>query len=183
MSQISKVLKKVEESRQIKQESKVNNIVYLADAPKAWPKTLLMVLICIGTVAAIIISISAILLTLGNSDLRQIQMLSLEKTVKTQENQINELISYVNKTKKLSDNQMRILLNRLSKETQDTKTQIKNLISTENDHYFNLKEAVIDNKQGIDFLDKYTKKLNQRIETLSVSNIQTQGLISSSTGN
>ena len=164
MSLISKALKKIQESRLGNQEQKAGGIVYLADAPKPLPITSLLIFLLLGIVAAILLSTTAVIFALKNSELKQIQVLSLEKTIKTQEKRINDLIIVINKNQKFTDSQMRNL-----------KIQINNFKSTDNDHYSNLKDAILNDKEEIAYLDNYTKNLKQKIEAMSIANTPTEG--------
>jgi hypothetical protein len=139
MSIISKALKKIQEARQNNQERKVGDIVYLADAPKSWLKTSMIGLLAAGIVAAILISTSAHKLILKNYALKQDQMLRMERVIKSQQQKIDSIIASVNKNQAFTDKQI-----------SDLKTQINDLTSTENTHYDNLKEAILDDKQQIE---------------------------------
>lgn len=171
MSQISKALRKSQEIRENNEGRKAREIVYLSDAPQVMP-TFLLVFFSVGIVAAIVISISAMMLTIRNSDSKQVQVLGLEKTVQLQERKINNLSTHLNNIKNVSVSQIHILNDRLKREVDSRKAQNNNVISVENSHYDNLKEAILDDKQEISYLDNLTKKLEQKIEELSASNTQ-----------
>jgi len=122
-------------------------------------------------VAAILISTTAIYFSLRNTVSRQSQVMSLENTIKTQDKRINELISAINKNQSFADSQTRSL-----------KNQISNLKSTDNDHYSDLKDAILSDKEDIAYLNNYTKALKQKIEALSVAAAQAQNVTSSASG-
>jgi Na+-transporting NADH:ubiquinone oxidoreductase subunit NqrC len=164
MSLISKALKKIENSRENSQEQKVGGIVYLTDAPKPLPITSLLIFLLLGIVAAILLSTTAVILALKNSEAKQVQVLNMDKTIKIQEKRINDLITVINKNQKFTDSQIRNL-----------KVQINDSKLTDNDHYSNLKDAILNDKEEISYLDNYTKNLNQRIEAISVASTQTEG--------
>jgi len=163
MSLISKALKKSQESRQNIQEDKTKGIVYLSDAPQSWPRTALMALLIVCALGAISLSSTAITLFLKNSELKQTQVLNLEEKVKTQERKINVL-----------DTQMHDMKLRLENGNRNVKDQMNDLASNSKDNYDNLKEAILNDKQEIDFLNNYTKKLDQKIEAIAASNTQTK---------
>ena len=182
MSYISNALKKIQESRQKQQAQKLESIVYLTDTPRVWPKTALMILFGVGTIAAILISISAILLVMKNSDSKQMQLFSLEetiraqgKTITAQNERMTDLIIAINKNQGFTDSQMQNLNLRVKEESRDMKARINSLTSTTSTHYDSLKEAILDDKRQIDSLDSYTKTLDKKIEAMSVSNPQTEG--------
>ncbi len=164
MSLISKALKKIQDSRVDNQEKKAGGIVYLTDAPKPLPMTSLLFFLLLGIVAAILLSTTAVILALKNSESKQMQVLNMEKTIKIQEKRINDLANVINKNQKLTDNQMR-----------NIKIQINNSKLTDNGNYSNLKDAILNDKEEIAYLDNYTKGLKQKIEAMSVTNVQTEG--------
>ncbi len=114
MSLISKALKKIQDSRLNNQVRKVGDIVYLTDAPKSLPRTAFMFCLFFGTIVAVLFSSTAIFLSLRNTQSRQIQVLSLEKTIKIQEKRINDLITIINKNQKFKDSQIHDLSFRLN---------------------------------------------------------------------
>lgn len=183
MSQISKALQKIAESRQKQQESKAGGIVYLTDAPKTWPKTALMVLLAAGTLGAVSISISAITMTMRNTESKQMQVLALEKTINSQEKRIDDFITAINKNQKFTDSQIRDLHSGLKEEDLDMKAQVSNLALTDSANYDSLKGSVLENKLQVDSLNQYTKTLDQKMEAMSAANTQAKDVTSPATGN
>lgn len=183
MSQISKALKKIQDLRQDHQGPKPENIVYLTDAPKVGPRTTWMVIFALSTASSILISITAIIITLNNSESKQVQVVNLENTVKSQEKRINDFITAINKNQKISDSQIRDLNIRLKNASKDTQVEINSLASSESAHYDSTKEAIIDAKQRLDSLDNYIKSLDQKVQTISVANTQVKDTTSPVTGN
>ena len=97
--------------------------------------------------SSILISITAIIITLNNSESKQVQVVNLENTVKSQEKRINDFITAINKNQKISDSQIRDLNIRLKNASKDTQVEINSLASSESAHYDSTKEAIIDAKQ------------------------------------
>ena len=69
------------------------------------------------------------------------QVLTLEKTIKSQEKRIDDFITAINKNQKFTDSQIRDLDSGLKKEDLDMKAQVNNLALTDNANYDNLKEC------------------------------------------
>jgi methyl-accepting chemotaxis protein len=154
MSIISKALKKAEASRQNLQKEQIKEIVYLSEAPQSWPKTMLMALLTLVTLMTIFISMTAITLTMKNS-----------QTSKSQKKMIND-----------TDYQIRFLNTRLNEEIKGLKARVGQMTATEKDHYASLKDALVDGKQQISSLEGHTQKLenqtqklDQKIEAISAS--------------
>ncbi|MBF0503872.1 MAG: hypothetical protein HQL14_02100 [Candidatus Omnitrophica bacterium] len=162
MSQITKALKITQELRDNRVKPNMENVIFLSEAPRTWPKTALMAIVCTGYVVALLFSTAAISITIRNSESRQIEILNLERTIKAQEKRINTLVIALNKSQKSPDGQNHNLSARLKKDRKDIQTQINNLASTENAHYDNIKEAILDDKEQIDFLNKELRKLQKQ---------------------
>jgi hypothetical protein len=190
MSLLGKALKKAQISRENLQENEKKDIVYLSDVPESRTKSVLTALLAAGTTVAIITSMAAIMLTLKNSESKQIQVLGLEKTIKTQEKtiktqdkaikiqektikiqfkRIDDIIIAINKDQKYSNSQTGELNSRLNKESLAIKDRMDNMTLTDNAHYADLKNAVLNDKQAISYLNNYTKKLEQKVEAMSVT--------------
>ena len=135
MSQILKGLRKIQESRQNHQDSKVVGIAYLENATRAWPKTAWMIIPVGSATVAILISILAIMLIMTNRESEQIKVHILEKTIQIQEIKINDLVILFNKTRSSSDSEVRDLAFRFKKENQNMKDQIGSLASAFKDTY------------------------------------------------
>jgi len=139
MSQISRALNKVQEIRESSIVQKGQDMFFVTEVPPAndrWVTGLLAA----GCAVAVVMGLTALLIAMTNSGVKKIQ-----------ETKIKELTALVNKNKGLAELQMRALNSRLNKETEDRK-----------ELYGHLKEAIFDDKQEIDFLDRYIHNLNKQ---------------------
>jgi hypothetical protein len=182
MSQISKALKKIQEIR-FNSMKKPGDIVYLTDTPEIWPKTVLRIILVVSVAVAIFMSIVAIILTLKSTETKQFEVVTLKKTIKAQDKRINDLITSINKNQLAMDGQIQDLNDRLKQNNAGIKVQIDNSTSAGEAHYTDLKEAILDDKEEINSLVKYTKILNQKIEELSAKESQAKDLANPVSGN
>jgi len=190
MSLISNALKKVQDARQHKRVSKTEHITTAATTPVAVaeipatdtlepqaingaPNNISIPTLIVGTIAVILISITAAVLISRTLESKQIKLLSLEQTLQAQEKQIHDLVTYLNRSKAHADAQAHAFNLRLDKETQERKSQIDDATLNNKNNYTSLKEAIIDDKQEIVSLDKFTKALDQKIQAIPVSSNQT----------
>ena len=111
-----------------------------------------------GTIVAVLFSTTAIFLAMRSTQSKQIQVSSLEKTVKIEEKRINDLVTAFNKNQKFKDSQIRELNYRLN-----------SLTSTGSAHYDSVKEAIIDEKEQINSLEQSIRTLNERSVTSPAS--------------
>ncbi len=180
MSQIIKALKKAQELRKKEQisndgERKVPvSRISVSEMPSAQmplvdivpvkneplpevPKTFWNNLIPILAITAFLMSIAAFITVMG---------------VESKNKRTNDLVTAINKAKIVSNGQINDIGLRLENETKDLKEQIDHVSSNSRDDYDKLKEAIIDDKQQIAFLNDESKKINQKIETISISMTQ-----------
>jgi len=183
MSYIAKALKKIQDIRQNKGDHQPGKIVYLTDSPETWPKTILRVLLVICFVLAVLISITVMILTMHKLDSKQIEVINLEKTVKIQEKRINEFITAVNKNQSYDESQLIDLDHRLKQENEYNTNNVNNLTLTSKDSYLKLKDAIIDDKQQIDTLNSDLRALEQKVATISPSNVPAKDVTIPTSGN
>jgi len=206
MSNISKALKKIQELRdrsqpvredtpgstEIRQAPKTEiKINYSSDTvQEGASNNSSMVLIYIGILLAIVIGITAILLTIRTSAFKQNKVENLEKNILMQQKRLNELITAINKNQKIFENQTHHLDTEVAKENSSTKSLIDNATSTEEIHYSTIKEAILDDKEKIKTLEEKintqeenAKNLNQEIINISTKQKQMSDLLSPATSN
>jgi len=172
MSQLFKALNKVQESRQGYQDEKTNDLVYLSETSPVWLSSSLVILLVIGAFVAVVISSTAIVLTLRNSDSKQSELLGLEAAIKANEKQINDSVTVIKKNRAYVDNQIRA-----------TKTQIDHWALTDNEHYTSLKNSMLDDKDNINLLNKYINILNQNVKEISAKENHSKALPNPDMGN
>ena len=127
--------------------------------PQTAPKNNMMLILVIGAAVSVVISVAVFTVMKGAGDNKN-KLNSLEDTIKIQDNKINDLSTLIHNNKSLTDSQISAM-----------KTSLEN---DSKDHYNNLKEAIQDDKQEINFLDDLTKKIDQKIEAIAASNSQPQ---------
>jgi hypothetical protein len=171
MSQISKALRKSEALRQNK-ELEGTEIVYLSDALKP---NVVFFLVIIGSLA-IIISTVAMVLTVKNLGTHQKSLLNLEKVIDNQKLRINGLVTVINKDQEFFNDQMRDLNFRMKKDNMNMKARMVNLESTDGDHYSDLKDAIIADKEKMEDLDANIKDLKQAVVKIPAADDQTKDL-------
>ena len=165
MSLITKALNKVQESRQPPQEQRIMGVFQETDPNRDNIRMLVMTVIIVGAILAVFVSVVVIALDIRGTNSNQNDIYSLEKSLS------------------LSQSQIRNLDFRLKTEIEDRNNQVSNLSSIDNVSYINIMKSIISNEHQIDYLNKYTKKLNQRIEYISDINSQAQNVASPVNGN
>ncbi len=182
MSQISKALRKAQELRENIPNPQEVFTLPVTEAPAVKssyvetppPKKNSMATLAIGTLMAVLISLTALVLVMLIMESKQNKTIALENTIKSQNKKINELISEVNNSKNMTDSQIKKIQKRLNEEHDYVIDRVNGLNANIKDNYNNFKDALIDDKQEIDTFNDLTKRLQQKIESLTVANTQGQ---------
>jgi hypothetical protein len=183
MGQITEALNKIQKSRKENQEKKSFDYVPVSGIRQFNSKIVVIAIIVAIVIVSVFISVVIIALDIGGTKSNQNQILTLEKSLKLQDKEINDLFSFLINTNSLSDNQIQNLNSRLKNEIENRKNQVDHLALIDNVYYLNLVKSTLSNTHQINFLDKYTKDLNSKIEKSSAVESQAKDLKIPASGN
>jgi hypothetical protein len=104
------------------------------------------------------------------------EIYNLEKLLKKQEKRIDDLNALLVDTKNSSNLQIQNLNFRLKDEVEERRIQINKLLLNDDAFYTGLIKSLQADTRQINYLDGYTKHLNDEIEKISTPDSQAKGL-------
>ncbi len=194
MSQIVKALKKAQESRIENSAPLAEGIIIGSQMNKekeAANRTRnLIVFLAVGMVVLLLMNMAFFMVMMKGAESGQNKVSTLEDSIRKQDKKINGLIGLISKSNTLSGRQITAMKLRFANENKALEGRIDgriggridSLASEQKGRYDHLKEAILDDKQEISYLDNLTKKIEQQIEAISASNTQVQGVSTPSNG-